>query len=51
VHADVPGERVVVGGWFEIGEECDSGLEGGQFARGDGREAAVVEGAVVGSVL
>lgn len=43
VRADVPAQGVGVGRGFEVGEERDGAFEGGEFARGDGREARVVE--------
>ena len=45
MDADVPGERVVEGRGFEMREEGDGDLEGGEEGGGDGREASVVEGA------
>ena len=46
MRADVPGEGVVEGCRFEVGEEGDCALEGGEERGGDGGEAGVVEGAV-----
>lgn len=45
--AELPRERA--GRRFEVRQQCDAALEGGQLARGDGEEAGVVEGAVKGS--
>lgn len=46
VGADVPGEGVVEGCGFEVGEEGYGDLEGGEEGGGDGGEAGVVEGTI-----